>query len=161
MRAMTHHDFQTRRRAAKSLRQIKDPSASLALVRSLNDWDPVLRETSSQAIVEFGDKQVVVPPLIRYLHSWKPSVRLHAAQILGEMGDPRAVEPLTRAFRREPNDVTGHAMLEALKSLGAPVDAGWEELDRQRIQKGDERRAKDDAWRKKRKEQETKGKVQY
>ena len=160
MKVLFHHDFQTRRRAAESLHQLKDPAASLVLVRSLHDWDPVLRDTASQAIVEFGDERVV-PVLVRYLRSGKPAVRLHAAEILGRMKDPRAVEPLTRAFRREPNDVTSHVMLEALKSLGAGVDPSWEQMDRYRFQEGEKRRGKEAIEQQKRKEQESKEKTPY
>lgn len=138
MRALFIHDFQTRRRAAKSLSQLKDPSCGLALVRSLNDWDPEVRGTAVQALVAFGDRDQVVPPLIRYLRSWQAAIRENAAQALGGLKDPRATEPLVRAFWREPNPNTSRAMLAALKALGARMDTGWEEMDLYRARKAEQ-----------------------
>ncbi len=133
MRALFHHDFQTRRRAATSLAKIGDPAACFALARSLDDWDPKLRRIAGDALIQMGDRRAV-PMLIRYLRSWKPTTRQEAAIVLGGLKDPRAVEPLVRAFSREPNPVTSHAMLEALKSLGARVDPSWEAVDRYRLE---------------------------
>ena len=161
MRALFHHDFQTRRRAAASLAQIGDPAAGFALARSLDNWDPKLRQISREALVQMGDRRAV-PMLIRYLHSWQTTTRQEAALVLGGLKDERAVEPLVRSFAREPNPVTSHAMLEALKSLGARTDPGWEELDRARFKAYDERVERQNKQNKKLKEQEsTEKKVEY
>ena len=113
----------------------------MALARTLDSWDPRLRQISSQAIIRMGDTRPV-PLLIRYLHSWKPVTRQEAAIALGGLKDQRALEPLVRAFPREPNHATGHAMLEALKALGAGIDPTWEELDRHRLEKYQEQLSK-------------------
>lgn len=160
MRVLFHHDFQTRRRAAASLGQIGDPSAGFAFARSLDDWDPKLRQIASQALIQMGDHRAV-PMLIRYLRSWEATTRQESAIVLGGLKDERAVEPLVRAFHREPNPVTTHAMLEALKSLGARTDPSWEEMDRYRLQKYQERVDQQNKKEKKRQEQGSEKEVEY
>ena len=152
MRAVFHHDFRTRRPAATSLGQIGDPSAGFALARSLDNWDPKLRQIAGQALIRMGDRRAV-PMLIRYLRSWEATTRQESAIVLGGLKDQRAVEPLVRAFHREPNPVTSHALLEALQSLGAQTDLSWEEMDRYRFQKYRERVERQLKQDKKRKEQ--------
>ena len=83
--------------------------------------------------------------------------------MLGGLKDQRAGEPLLRAFRREGNPDTGHAMLEALKSLGVQPDVTWEQMDEYRLQEGARRKAKEELERQKKlkREQESKKKAQY
>ena len=137
IRVLFFHDFQARRKAAKSLAQLGDPAAAIPLARTLDSWDPKLRKISGQAIVQMGDVRPV-PLLIRYLHSWKSVTREEAAIVLGGLKDQRAVEPLVRAFRREGNPITSHAMLTAAKSLGARLDTSWEQMDLRRMYEYDQ-----------------------
>ncbi|MDO8729786.1 MAG: HEAT repeat domain-containing protein [Candidatus Omnitrophota bacterium] len=160
IRVLFHHDFQTRRRAAASLGQIGDPSAGFALARSLDNWDPKLRQIAGQVLIQMGDRRAV-PMLIRYLRSWEATTRQESAIVLGGLKDERAVEPLVRAFHREPNPVTSHAMLEALQSLGAQTDPSWEEVDRYRLQKYQERVNRQDKKEKKQQEQGSEKGVEY
>lgn len=138
IRVLFHHDFQTRRRAAKSLAQLNDPAAALPLARSLDNWDPKLRKIAGDALLKMPETAPVVPLLIRYLHSWKPVTRQEAATVLGGLKDSRALKPLMRAFRREPNHATSHAMLIALKELGMDVGGEWERIDSERARKAEQ-----------------------
>ena len=140
VRALRHHDFRTRRWAAKSLGQLGDPASSVALARALDDWDPKTRRFASQALIQMKDTRPV-PLLIRYLRSWKPATREEAAIALGGFQDQRALEPLVRAFRREPNERTSHALLEAIRSFGVKIDESWERLDLYRFRLGEKRKA--------------------
>lgn len=157
IRVLSYHDFQARRRAAKSLGQIGDPSASAALARMMDNWDPKVRQIAREAIVQMGDTRPV-PLLIGYLHAWHSATRREAAMTLGGLKDPRAVKPLRRAFLRESTYSASQAMLEALKSLGAEIEPGWEQLDVERARRAEEIQKKQ--W-EERKEKDPRLKVEY
>ena len=76
-----------------------------------------VRRTAIANLVEQGDAKAV-PFLVDALADSDSTVRREATKALQQLNAATAIEPLINALKREPNDLTAWAMMEALAELG-------------------------------------------
>ena len=95
--------------AALGLRQRPDPAAVEALIRALDDPDPLVRRLAGEALSATGSE--AVPSLLKVMESGAQPARLEAARALGVIGDVRAIPALFAAL-------DGSALLEYWASQG-------------------------------------------
>ena len=76
-----------------------------------------VRRTAIANLVEQGDAKAV-PFLVDALADSDSTVRREATKALQQLNATTAIEPLIDALKREPNDLTAWAMMEALAELG-------------------------------------------
>ena len=76
-----------------------------------------VRRTAIANLVEQGDAKAV-PFLVDALADSDSTVRREATKALQQLNATTATEPLVDALKREPNDLTAWAMMEALAELG-------------------------------------------
>ncbi|RKU35987.1 hypothetical protein C6495_04500 [Candidatus Poribacteria bacterium] len=76
-----------------------------------------VRRTAIANLVEQGDAKAV-PFLVDALADSDSTVRREATKALQQLNAATAIEPLIDALKREPNDLTAWAMMEALAELG-------------------------------------------
>ena len=76
-----------------------------------------VRRTAIANLVEQGDAKAV-PFLVDTLADSDSTVRREATKALQQLNATTAIEPLIDALKREPNDLTAWAMMEALAELG-------------------------------------------
>jgi len=111
-------DAGVRRRAARALGQLGDPSAVEPLINALKDKSSRVRVSATEALVKIGDPHAV-EPLIATLKDENERVRREAVIVLGQLGDSRAVEPLIAALKDEEHSVRSTAA-GALGEIGDP-----------------------------------------
>lgn len=113
-------DGNVRLQAAYALRRIRDPRASLHMIRLLNDEEVAIRRTASTWFMTLtGNQSRLVEPLcdIMLEEDSRASTRDFAAMLLGKYGDERAVEPLHQLIRQYPR-----IRLRAAQSLQRMAD---------------------------------------
>lgn len=91
------------------------------------------RPRAQKALESVPDKEARIA---KALTDGKAEVRAVAAAWLQSLRPASAVEPLEQAVAKEKNDVTRGAMLDALESLGRPIE---KYLDREALQKDAQR----------------------
>ena len=93
--ALNDNESEVRANAAYTLAKIRDKRATEALIQSLKDPDPGIKDAGG-------------------------TVRQYAATALGEIGDNRATQPLIEAIQSEENWSARIYMIEALGKIGDP-----------------------------------------
>jgi len=103
-------DPQLRLRVIDLLHDIRMPQVCDALLATLRDTNPRVREEAAiwLSSLEFTDPKVV-PPLIAATQDRLPSVRQIAARALGRILDARAVQPLVALLKDADSDVRREA----------------------------------------------------
>ena len=119
-------DADVRRTAALSLGKIALPETAEALIASLTDADPIVRQYSAWALGNLGDTAIdqAGPALVERLGDSSPAVKTAAALALGNLmgtsgGTQAIVELLTEALRNH-DTTTRRAAVLALTWLEAP-----------------------------------------
>jgi len=102
-----------RMEAIAALGQMKDPSATAALIAALKSPDAGVRSRAAFGLGKTKDKDGV-EPLIAALQDAEPDVRQQAAFALGQMDDPRKIEALT-AVLDDPDPTVRAAASNALQ----------------------------------------------
>ena len=91
-----------------------------------------VRRTAIANLVAQGDAKAV-PFLVDALADSDSTVRREATKALQQLNAATAIEPLIDALKREPNDLTAWAMMEALAELGTlrvlPVLQAFQNVD--------------------------------
>ena len=86
-----HEDEDSRRCAAKSLKQLDDPLTMDVFARALQDEDEHVRWEALAALEELGDDSAL-PSLILALHDDEPRIRHGAIRVLAKIADSRATQ---------------------------------------------------------------------
>jgi len=103
--------------SATALGRIKDPLAAPALIDTLRDTSPQVRERAASALQELGP--AIADQLTKVLMDEDANVRINAARILGEIKDTESVEPLIRALLVDMGeDKSWLFRVDAAKALG-------------------------------------------
>jgi HEAT repeat protein len=84
---------------ADALGQVEDRGAEAALIRALDDSDPVVRRLAAQALGELNGDRRAPARLITALGDRDPELRIIAARSLGEIGDTAAAPALAGAYQ--------------------------------------------------------------
>lgn len=120
--ALENRANEVRQLAVQTLVEIGDLRAVEPLLRSLNDWDPVVRATVVHGLAKLW--KPAVEPLTGLLKDWNHQVRSAAAQVLGQIGDRSAVPLLVHALGDKEAEVRGSAA-EALSKIGGEETARY------------------------------------
>ncbi|MGY5852167.1 MAG: HEAT repeat domain-containing protein, partial [Candidatus Thorarchaeota archaeon] len=90
-------DIPTREKAAEEMGDIQFPSASVPLVKALEDSYPVVRQKAATALGNLG--KGAIPALLSALESEDYRVRMGAAEALGHIGDACVGEQLLKRLK--------------------------------------------------------------
>lgn len=98
--------------------EIGGPAVDPLIEALRNEYDPVARWVSAEALGRIGDGRAVNPLIAILINDPHADVRWHAADALGTLGDDRAVEALTAALKDKDNWVRDFAKksLETIKT---------------------------------------------
>jgi HEAT repeat protein len=101
VRELADPSVKKRFRAAQVLGMLRDPTSALALIASLDDPEPRVREASASALYWLRDARAR-SSLVRLLYDDPvPDVRGAAAQALGALGEPEIITLLREASNKE------------------------------------------------------------
>lgn len=114
-------DDSIRRRAAKVLGEIRDPSAVPALISLLHDEYYSVRREAAAALVSIGAP--AMDAVVSALVDPDDDVRKRAADVLAEIGDARAVDPL-RSLLNDPDWYVQRAAEDAIEQITHRADEG-------------------------------------
>jgi len=114
-------DAKVRKWAAKSLGEIKDPSAVDALIEAMTDEQSPVADAAF-ALQLIGDPRAV-PPLIQSINHKDLFVARMAAQVLGSFPGPLVIEPLIAALGHTDYHVRKNA-IGAIAHTGDPRAVG-------------------------------------
>ncbi len=114
-------DPEVRRTAAESLGKIASPTATAALVLSLTDPDPLVRQYSAWALGNVGEDALdeAAMPLLARLEDPDDEVKAAAALALGQIGGTQVVVELLAEALRHPHPATRRGAAQALGWLEA------------------------------------------
>jgi HEAT repeat protein len=115
--ALQDNNRNVRQMGARLLGKIKDPQATIPLIKALDDPEFEVREEASIALRNIKDPQAI-EPLVKALNSTNPEVRAHVVKTLGEFKDHRAIEPLMGTIQ----DTDPGVRLAAIEVLGTIKD---------------------------------------
>lgn len=107
-----------RQMSARLLGKIKDPRATIPLIKTLEDPEYEVREEASVALRNIKDPQAI-EPLVKALNSKNAEVRAHVIKTLGEFKDHRAIEPLMGTIQ-DPDPEVRAAAIEVLGTIKDP-----------------------------------------
>ncbi|WP_455212539.1 HEAT repeat domain-containing protein [Kaarinaea lacus] len=117
MASLQDNNRNVRQMGARLLGKIKDPRATIPLIKTLEDSEFEVREEASIALRNIKDPQAI-EPLVKALNSTNPEVRAHVIKTLGEFKDHRAIEPLMGTIQ----DPDPEVRAAAIKVLGTIKD---------------------------------------
>lgn len=120
LKALTHKDAATRRKAVEALGDLGDYRSVGALTDALGDEDADVRQAARETLRKFGDEPLEF--LLTTLREGDDAQRVRAAWTLGELGDARAVDSLIAAFKDKNADVWKAAAAALFKFGEAAVD---------------------------------------
>ena len=104
--------------SARLLGKLKDPRATVPLIKTLEDSEYEVREEASVALQNIKDPQAI-EPLVKALNSGNPGVRAHVVKTLGGFKDHRAIEPLMSTIQ-DPNPEVRAAAIKVLGTIKDP-----------------------------------------
>jgi len=125
-------DPNIRKKAAKTLGEIKDPRAVEPLIDAMKDLIKHVREEAARALGKIKDPRAVEPLIFAVKNDKYNSVRRVAIWALGEIGDPHAVDLLISVLKDEiqapftlgdytsPTELGEYAAI-ALRKIGGPA----------------------------------------
>jgi HEAT repeat protein len=105
--------------ATYALGEIRDPKAARAMVKMLQDPEPLVIDTAAVALATIGDR-TVIPAVTQLLSSPRPRVRQRALDVLGELGDESLGDTVSSLLQDPDREV----IKSALTALGNIRAAG-------------------------------------
>ncbi len=122
LKGLKDRSREVRVQSARLLGSVLDRKSILPLLKAMADPHWSVRESSENALLNFGRE--AVDPLIEALKSPSWTTRFRAARLLGEIGDPQAVPALNAIFTRRGERKDIKDVVEgSLRKLGKPVSA--------------------------------------
>ena len=116
--ALQDNNRSVRQMSARLLGKIKDPRATIPLIKTLEDPEYEVREEASVALRNIKDP-LAIEPLVKALNSQNSKVREHVIKTLGEFKDHRAIEPLMGTIQDSDPEVRA-AAIEVLGTIKDP-----------------------------------------
>ena len=116
--ALEDNNRSVRQMGARLLGKIKDPRATIPLIKTLEDPEYEVREEASMALRNIKDPQAI-EPLVKALNSKNPEVREHVIKTLGEFKDNRAIEPLMATIQ-DPDPEVRAAAIQVFGTIKDP-----------------------------------------